>query len=411
MKKGLVVFDVDGVIYKDIFLKKIVRSKGSRKFLKILMLGISFYLNKMSIDKLLTDGYRLAGDFKVEDARNIAKKIKRFSNINETIQILHKEGYYVSLISSGIPNFILKSLAGEIGADSYSGLNIKIKEDKIKAGKIRTISKVKIVEDLLKELNLTWEAVISIGDDPNNIDLLEKSRIGVGFNPSLIVRKKCDIVIEGNDLLEILPFIIPQANLPLKLKKERFYWKREIFRKAVHLLGCAFPLLAVLNRTLIIYILLGTIIIYSFSEVLRYMGISLPIVSYVTRRAQRYNETKGIIIGPMLLALGILAAILFFDFKVYLPAILIVSVSDSLSALIGKKFGKIHIFKLKNRTVQGSTVFFLSSLGILLFTVPAQIAFPAAVIVTLFELIPIYNLDNFIIPLGTGFFLHFTMGL
>jgi len=102
---------------------------------------------------------------------------------------------------------------------------------------------------------------------------------------------------------------------------------------------------------------------------------------------------------------------LFFDFKVYLPAILIVSVSDSLSALVGKKFGKIYIFKLKNRTVQGSTVFFLSSLGILLFTVPVQIAFPAAVIVTLFELIPIYNLDNFIIPLGTAFFLHFTMGL
>ena len=172
MKKGLVVFDVDGVIYKDIFLKKIVRSKGPRKFLKILMLGISFYLNKISIDKLLTDGYRLAGDFKVEDVRNIAKKIKRFSNINETIKILHKEGYYVSLISSGIPNFILKSLAGEIGADSYSGLNIKIKEGKIKAGKIRTISKVKIVEHPLKELNLSWEAVISIGDDPNNIDLL-----------------------------------------------------------------------------------------------------------------------------------------------------------------------------------------------------------------------------------------------
>lgn len=32
MKKGLIVFDVDGVIYKDIFLKKIVQSKGPGKF-------------------------------------------------------------------------------------------------------------------------------------------------------------------------------------------------------------------------------------------------------------------------------------------------------------------------------------------------------------------------------------------
>lgn len=246
----------------------------------------------------------------------------------------------MSLISSGIPNFILKSLAAEIGADSYSGLDIEIKEGTIKAGKIRIISKVKIVEDILKELNLTWENVVSIGDDPNNIDLLKKSRVGIGFNPSLVVRKKCDMVIEGNDFLEILPFIIPKANLPPKLTKERFYWKREIFRKAIHLLGCAFPLLAVMNRTLIIYILLGTIIAYSFSEFLRYMGLSLPIISYITRRAQRYNETKGIITGPILLALGILAAVFFFDFKVYLPAILIVSISDSLSALIGKKFGK-----------------------------------------------------------------------
>jgi dolichol kinase len=88
-----------------------------------------------------------------------------------------------------------------------------------------------------------------------------------------------------------------------------------------------------------------------------------------------------------------------------------VSISDSLSALLGMKFGKTCIFNLKNRTLEGSAAFLISSLVILLLTVPVQIALPAAVLATSLELIPIYNLDNLLITPGVSLFLHYFLSI
>jgi hypothetical protein len=69
MYKGLVVFDVDGVIFKDIFLKKIVQSRGLFSHLRFITLGMRYYREKISIEELLQEGYRLAGTFSVEEAQ------------------------------------------------------------------------------------------------------------------------------------------------------------------------------------------------------------------------------------------------------------------------------------------------------------------------------------------------------
>jgi phosphoserine phosphatase/dolichol kinase len=409
VKSKVMVFDVDGVLYKNIFLMKLIRAKGLKNFLKILILGIKYYTNRITLNSLLIEGYKLAENFSVVEMQNIANKIKRVKKIKETVYTLHREGFYVALISAGIPNFILETLADEIGADSYTGLDLEIVNSTVKTRDIQIISKVRIVEDLLTRLNLTWDDTISIGDDPNNIELLKMSGTGIGFNPTEIVRENSDIVIESNDLSEILPFIIPPEHLPPKLKKGRYFWKRELFRKGVHSMGCVFPFIAVTNRMLATYILAGAIVIYFMSELFRYRGLYLLPFSFITKRAQRYTEKAGIITGPILLALGILISFHFFDFEVYLPAILIVSISDSLSALFGMRFGKTRMFNLKNRTFEGSAAFFISSLIILLLTVPVQIALPAAVIATALELIPMYNLDNLVITPGIALFLHFAV--
>ena len=84
----------------------------------------------------------------------------------------------------------------------------------------------------------------------------------------------------------------------------RFNWRSEIFRKAVHLTGSAFPFLARLNERITVAALLSVIAAYLVSETLRTFGLSLSFLSSVTRRAQRHSEKKGIIIGPVLLGLA-----------------------------------------------------------------------------------------------------------
>ena len=407
---GLVVIDVDGVIYRDIFLRRIVQSKGLLSSLRILSLGVDYYLNRIPLDTLLADGYRLADAFEVRKAQKIAGRIKKVANIKYTVDVLHDRGYFVSLISAGIPDLILTNLAVEIGADHSRGMNIEIKDGNFEVGAIRIISKVETVEQLLGEIGLSWNEVVSIGDDPNNIELLKRSGLGIGWNPVRSVREHSDVVIEGTDLSEILPYILPEESLPKGIRKERYFWKRELFRKGIHLLGCFFPFIARSNKTFAVFLLGAVMFLYICSELLRSRGIPYPAVSRLTRMARRHTEHGGIITGPLLLGAGILITILFFEFPVYLPAILTVAVSDALSALVGRRFGTVHIFKLRNRTLEGSLAFFFSALGIMLSTTPVRVALPATALATFLEMVSVYNLDNLLIPVGTAVFLKLMGG-
>ncbi|MBN2324550.1 MAG: haloacid dehalogenase-like hydrolase [Spirochaetes bacterium] len=410
MYKGLVVFDVDGVIFKDIFLKKIVQSKGLFSHLRFITLGMRYYREKISIEELLQEGYRLAGTFSVEEAHRIARRIKRRTSISETIEILRKNGYYVSLISAGIPNFILQTLMNEIGAHHYAGLDISSKNGRWIVDDLTVVDKTGIVEEIMSKLGIGWERVVAVGDDPGNIELLKKSGVGIGFNPVKSVRMKADVVIEGDNFLEILPYILPQESLPSSVSISRFNWRREIFRKAVHLTGSVFPFLARLNEKATVLALLSVIVAYLLSELFRTFGLSVSVLSQVTRRAQRHSEKRGIIIGPVLLGIGIGVTIMLFRYEVYLPAVLVVAISDSVSALVGRRFGRIRILGMKNRTVEGSLAFFFSAFAILILFYPLPHALLATVVATLMELVPVYNLDNFLIPLGTALILAFLRG-
>jgi len=404
--KGIVVLDVDGVLFKDIFLKRIVRSKGLINYLKILLLGIQYYIDRISIQHLLKEGYKLAGNIHKSEALMTADKIRRVTHIRKTIAILKRENYFVSIISAGIPNFVLRDLAGEIGADHYAGIMAEKRGEFIRVDTETLVPKIQIVDGILHKLGLAWKDVVSVGDDPNNVELLQKSSIGIGFNPSALVRKNSDVVIEGNNFLEILPYIIPSNRLPKNMQRTRFFWKRELFRKGIHVLGAVFPFLARFHAPLSISILAGAVLLYSISEVFRYMGMSFSPIALITRRAQRLDEKRGIIVGPILLGVGILLAISVFDYSMYLPAVLIVSISDCLSAIIGILFGKIYIFRSRKRTLEGSFAFFASSCIILFLTVGPVLAVPAALLATFLELIPVYNLDNLLVPFGTALFLY-----
>lgn len=404
--RGLVVFDVDGVLFRNIFLMRIARFTGFKNYMKTLLLGWRYYMNSISFESLLMGVLGLIKNFDALKAQDIAKKMKKSTNIEKTVEILHQHNYFVSIMSSGIPEFILKDLCEEINADHYSGLKVEIEGGLIKTEGIHIRPKDEIVNELLQELGFTWDNVISIVDDPNNLLLIKKSNPGIGFNPSRIIRKNADVVIDGYNFLELIPYIIPEEGLPPQLKKSTHSLRREFYRKMIHFMGVPIPFLANLNKSLIQSLLLGVIIIYTVSESLRYIGFQFPIISGITKKAQRYTETRGLIIGPISLTIGILLPLFFFPPSIYIPSILIVCISDALSGLIGKRFGRITL-PFHNRTVEGSLVFYASSFFILLFFLPLRPALLVAIIPTIVELVCPYNLDNLILPSITALLLEF----
>lgn len=406
--RGLVVFDVDGVIFRSIFLIRVAWSTGLKDYLRTLFLGWRYYTNRIDSNVLLNEGLKLIRGFNAQKALRIAEGIRRSHHIEQTMRILHERGYFISLVSSGIPNFILSNLAREIGADHFSGLDTAIKDGKIQADQLKPQPKDEIVEGLLLRLNLSWTDVASVVDDPNNLTLMKKSRFGIGFNPSRIIRRHADVVVDGYDMLEIIPHIVPKDQLPDRISLKKQLFKRELYRKTIHFLGVPLPFLAYLHKPAVAAVLSAVIPIYVFSEFTRTIGVHLPFISHITKRSERITETRGFIIGPISLTAGILITLFAFSPEIYIPAILIVCISDSVSSLVGRKYGTLRL-PFYSRTLEGSIAFYISSLAILIFFLPFERALLTALVPTVLELMMPHYLDNLLIPVGTALFMKYVL--
>ena len=111
--------------------------------------------------------------------------------------------------------------------------------------------------------------------------------------------------------------------------------------------------------------------------------------------------------GASWVVIGAALTTLIFNENVAIIGLLVLSLSDSIAAIIGIKFGKTQLF---NKSLEGSAVFFLSASFIIFSLSPALfiINLCAALAATSVELIstPRFN-DNLFIPVVTALILNF----
>ena len=110
--------------------------------------------------------------------------------------------------SSGIPDFLMKHLSGRLNADCGYGIGMKMGNG-VFAGEIGGLlsspdGKVKVVEQLLKVNRITWDDVVVVGDDRNNLDIMELAKISIGFNSYYPVRRKAKYLVDSHDMRKVL---------------------------------------------------------------------------------------------------------------------------------------------------------------------------------------------------------------
>ena len=129
----------------------------------------------LDVDGVMTDGgmyFNESGD-----------QSKKY-HTHDGMAILHltKAGFNVGIISSGFKSEMVKSRAELLGIN-----HVYVGRDK----------KKDVLQQWLKELNLTYKQVAMIGDDINDLEVLKK--IGLSACPSNavdIVKESCNIVLE-----------------------------------------------------------------------------------------------------------------------------------------------------------------------------------------------------------------------
>jgi len=118
------------------------------------------------------------------------------------------------------------------------------------------------------------------------------------------------------------------------------------------------------------------------------------------------EEEKPTLMGSTYFLFSTLLTILLFPKSIAIASLLILILSDTCAALVGKGIGKISIF---GKTLEGSIAFFFSSL-LIVWLYPNLNRFwgcVAALGATLTEIFPIKLDDNLTIPLVAGAIMFF----
>lgn len=192
-------------------------------------------------------------------------------------------------------------------------------------------------------------------------------------------------------------------------------YRHEVYRKGIHLSSLWIPALVYFGGTVIassvfIFLMASELLLeygnykkWHWARVLFTLP-SLLLLRNKERQRQRFTVTGGVyVLGSALVCT------LLFSNVITAISLTVMLISDTLAALIGKAVGQRKIYK--NKTLEGTTAFFISALIITMlfnplytFTYASVIACFAAVIMELFE--QWFELDdNFSVPLAMGIIL------
>lgn len=415
INKKLIVFDTDGVIFKSQLLLRLSWHSGIIIYLRALFLCLLFGINRLTMRALLERVYDKLKGIKEEEFWRVYYKMKLVRSAEEAIRCIRNNGHYVALISSGVPDFLMRHLAKRLHASYGYGIDTKMDND-IFTGEINgSLSfhegKVQVVEQILKESNITWNDVIIVGDDRNNLDIMALAKASIGFNSNYSVRKKAKYLADGNDLKQVLNYIELEedssfSELSSKLSQEFTHsWRQEFRRKGIHFGAVLVPFFAGVNFTLTLDLMITITALFMFSELLRLNGISFPIMNLITRLCIRTGEQRRFTIAPVTLSLGIILSLLLFPKLIACVVIIIVALSDSIATITGRFYGRIRIPYNHGKTVEGSMAFFVSAFMCSIFFVPLGIALIVSFVSCIIESLP-FKIDNISVPLGTGLFLE-----
>lgn len=190
-------------------------------------------------------------------------------------------------------------------------------------------------------------------------------------------------------------------------------YRDELFRKLIHLTSLSIPIVYYFISTETAALILGILAaIALIIDLGRYLHpetgkIFYKIFGFLLRKHELDHKKKNLN-GATYVLISALISVLIFPKVIFISAFSILIISDSLAALIGRKFGK---HKFLSKSLEGTLTFFISACIVILFTPKVGsfteefiIGFIAAFVGAIVENISFRLIDdNLSIPLSVGF--------
>ena len=206
--KGLCVMDVDGTLILEEVIDLLGREAGREE--EISLITSRAMRGELDFETSLRERVALLKGLPDSVFDTVFNSIHLSPNAQKFISILQKNGILVGLVSGGfIP--IVDRLAKSLGIAHFSANQLEVK-DGLLTGKLvgQIISpevKKETLEQWRKELKLSKERTIAIGDGANDLFMLKSAGLGIAFCGKEVLKKEIPNHVDKRDFLKVLPLI------------------------------------------------------------------------------------------------------------------------------------------------------------------------------------------------------------
>ena len=207
-KKKLLISDMDGTIIENETLNDIANFLGKgEQVKKITELGLKGRLDfSTSLENRvhLLKGLRLSS---LEEAKRIVTFKK---GAKKLFKVLRDNDFTTVLVSGGfkpITTYVQNSLAIDYEYSNSFGVIGDLFDGTTNGPIINANYKEKIVNQLIKKLNLTKNHIVGIGDAANDMNMLLSVGLPIAFKAQDIVKANFENQINNTDLSSVLYFL------------------------------------------------------------------------------------------------------------------------------------------------------------------------------------------------------------
>ncbi len=218
----LVVFDLDGTLIDCEAIDELAKLVGKEKEVK----EITEKAMRGEIDfktALIERVKHLAG-LEFEKALEVAKNLPLMKGAKEAIMELKSRNIATAIITGSF-DFIAERIKNELGIDYVIANKLVVKEGKltgeVEGEVVENCSKGKALEKLSKELGISLDQCVAIGDGANDACMLEKAGLAIAFNSKEVLNDVADVIVVEKDLTKILPYILGDLNEEEKKKEKK----------------------------------------------------------------------------------------------------------------------------------------------------------------------------------------------
>jgi len=182
-----------------------------------------------------------------------------------------------------------------------------------------------------------------------------------------------------------------------------FSYKREVLRKIIHFSSSIFAfMLLFFGRDICLPIFIVISALFFIADSLRLKNQYVQNIYNIFFNIVTRDFEQKRITGASYVFLSIVVVTFFFDVRIAVASLLIMSFSDPIASLVGRAYGKFSIF---NKTLEGCISFFLISVIVLVsLGFSADTVLYVSIFCTLVELLSdkIQVDDNLLVPLSSA---------